>query len=412
MKYRIHIEIQYFLHLAKILKFDDQLSHKDTAILDEMYDMFSIADANHIKTIEKSTNHDVKAIEYFIKENFVHPTNSFIHYGLTSQDINTSANMLQIKHAVKFTLLPTIQKLIHLLKSKFYIPHKNTIMLSRTHGQAASPTTLGKEFMVFIERLEDQLNIEFTLPWTTKFGGATGNFNSLHLAHPDIDWIDFANKFVGSLDLTRSQYTTQIDHYDNLAAHFDTYKRINVILINLCQDIWSYISQDYFLLTINPKEVGSSAMPHKINPIDFENAEGNFLLANALFEFLARKLPISRLQRDLTDSTVIRNVGVAFGHSYIAMESLISGLNKLNVNHEKLDKDLTDNWLVITEDIQQILKREGISDAYEQIKDLTRRRDITLNDLHKFITNLQNIPFYVIDQLLALTPQSYIGIIL
>jgi len=405
MKYRVLIEINYFINLSLILKTNDELISLFNKII------FSLDDAKRIKEIEKITNHDVKAIEYFLKEKYNHPSNVYIHYGLTSQDINTSANMLQVKEAYSDVMQPSLKNIIQILTKKFAIPYKDTPMLSRTHGQAASPTTLGKEFMVFIERIEDQLNNELDIPWTTKFGGAVGNFNSLHLTHPTIDWNVFADKFIESLNLKRSKFTTQIDHYDNLCAHFDNYKRINTILINLCQDIWSYISQDYFLLTINSQEVGSSTMPHKVNPIDFENAEGNLFLANSLFEFFSRKLPVSRLQRDLTDSTVLRNIGVAFGHSYLAFQSIITGLNKLNVNHIKLNKDLTDNWLVITEGIQLILKREGINDAYEVIKDLTRKRDVTLDDLHKFINNLPNISQNVKDELCNLTPQSYIGII-
>ena len=410
MKYRIFIEIHYFLHLSIVLNFYPSLSTSDIPLLQSILTNFNLNDALRIKEIEKNTNHDVKAIEYFIKEKFNHPSNSYIHYGLTSQDINTSANMLQIKHTFTNIILPNISKIINTLQTNLITPHLNTPMLSRTHGQPASPTTLGKEFLVFVERLNDQIKIYNNIPWTTKFGGAIGNFNSLHLTHPNIDWIKFSNDFITEIGLIRSQYTTQIDHYDNLAARFDTLKRINNILINLSQDIWSYISQDYFHLTIIKDEVGSSTMPHKINPIDFENAEGNLLLSNAILEFLSRKLPISRLQRDLTDSTIIRNIGTAFGHTLIAMLSLITGLNKLTVNHQKLNLDLTNNWLVITEGIQLILKREGIANSYELIKDLTRRHDVTLNDLHNFISQLPNISNNIKEELIALTPQSYLGI--
>ena len=415
IRYRILVEVEYFISLCQIslpelTKFDSNL-YKD---LRKLYNDFSLKDANSIKEIEKATNHDVKAVEYFIKEAFDHLKISeykeFIHFGLTSQDINNTATPLMIKESIEKVFMPNylkvLSKLVELKNEWANVP-----LLARTHGQAASPTRLGKEIMVFIERLEKQLELMNTVPFSAKFGGATGNFNAHHLAYPEIDWVEFSNSFVNkSLGLNRSQVTTQIEHYDNLAALFDNMKRINNILIDLSRDIWTYVSMDYFKQKIKKGEVGSSAMPHKVNPIDFENAEGNFGIANAIYEHLAAKLPISRLQRDLTDSTVLRNVGVPMAHSILGFKSMLKGLNKLILNEEAIATDLESNWAVIAEAIQTVLRREGYPNPYEALKGLTRtNKAINQESIADFIETL-NISEDLKAELLQIKPSNYTGI--
>jgi len=410
MRYRIQVEVEYLIELSQEFNFQSKL---DLEQLRKLYDIdwFNQGEGIKIKEIERVTNHDVKAIEYWLKERPEIPqeVKVWIHYGLTSQDINTSANMLQAREGWEQVIKIELAKLVDQLKSdaldRLMVP-----MLSRTHGQPASPTVLGKELLVFVERLLNQIDLEEQIPWTSKFGGAVGNFNSLELAHQEVNWKELADRLIQRLGMVRSQYTTQIDHYDHLAAHFDSYRRINTILIDLCRDIWTYISMDYFKLRIVANEVGSSAMPHKVNPIDFENAEGNLMLANSLFEFLSQKLPISRLQRDLTDSTVLRNVGVAYAHTLIALKSLLKGLGKLEVNQERITEDLKRNWVVIAEGIQTILKREGVTDGYERVKALTRVKSPNQEDLLQMVDELP-ISDRGREEILSLTPQSYLGII-
>lgn len=415
IKYRVKVEIEYFICLCEIPL--PQLQEFDKELFDNLktiYTDFSNKDALKIKEIEKVTNHDVKAVEYFIKEEFdklgLEKYKEFIHFGLTSQDINNTATPLLIMDSVSDVYIPNyidlIDKLIELKDEWAEIP-----MLARTHGQAASPTRLGKEIMVFIERLEKQIGLLNTIPFSAKFGGATGNFNAHHIAYPNIDWIDFANHFLEEkLDLDRSQVTTQIEHYDNLAALFDNFKRVNNILIDLSRDIWSYVSMNYFKQKIKAGEVGSSAMPHKVNPIDFENAEGNLGIANAIFEHLSAKLPISRLQRDLTDSTVLRNVGVPMAHSIIAFKSIIKGLDKLILNEEALAKDLEENWAVVAEAIQTVLRREGYPKPYEALKGLTRTNEaINQQSIAAFIDSL-NISNELKAELKEITPSNYTGV--
>lgn len=407
IRYRVQVEIEYLIILSQEFDFDS-----DHDQLRKLYHQFSLEDGIRIKDIEKVTNHDVKAVEYWLKERPKIPEKikPWIHYGLTSQDINTSANMLQARQGWEFVIKKELVAMVDQLKKDALDRYLLIPMLSRTHGQPASPTVLGKELLVFVERLLNQLNLEEQIPWTSKFGGAVGNFNSLELAHRDVDWKKLADRLVNQLGMSRSQYTTQIDHYDHLAAHFDAYRRINTILIDLCRDIWTYISMDYFKLKIVENEVGSSAMPHKVNPIDFENAEGNLMLANSLFEFLSRKLPISRLQRDLTDSTVLRNVGVAYAHTLIALKSLTKGLQKLEVNSQRMLEDLKRNWVVIAEGIQTILKREGVADGYERVKELTRVASPSREDLLKMIDGL-NITEQAREEILNLRAENYLGII-
>lgn len=415
IKYRVYVEIQYFIALCRIplpqlVGFD----HSKFADLNNIYDVFSVKDALRIKEIEKVTNHDVKAVEYFLKEKFdainISEYREFIHFGLTSQDVNNTALPLSLKNAINEVYYPLIDRLvdnlINLSEDWKHIP-----MLARTHGQPASPTRLGKEIMVFVERVQKQLGLLYVIPYSAKFGGATGNFNAHVVAYPSVKWSEFANAFVNHvLELERSQTTTQIEHYDNLAAHFDNLKRINVILTDLCRDIWTYISLGYFKQKIKEGEIGSSAMPHKVNPIDFENAEGNLGLANSMFEFISAKLPISRLQRDLTDSTVTRNIGVPFAHTLIAMKSIIKGLEKLIVNKESIEADLNNNWAVVAEGIQTILRREGYPNAYEALKDLTRvEGKINKETIVKFINSL-NVNDAVKEELLKITPFTYTGI--
>ncbi len=411
IKYRVKVEVEYFLFLSekKFFKVPATLKKQLLKIADE----FSIDDAEIIKTTEKITNHDVKAVEYFLKgklklaggENI----QEWIHFGLTSQDINNTAIPLMWKHAIEHEYLPAVinlQNELLLLAKKW----KDIPMLARTHGQPASPTILGKEIMVFFERIENQIQQFSYIPFTGKFGGATGNFNAHFVAYPKINWVNFANQFLEEkLGLQRQQYTTQIEHYDLLAAHFDNIKRINTILIDLCRDMWTYISMEYFKQKTKKGEIGSSAMPHKVNPIDFENAEGNLGIANALLEHLSAKLPVSRLQRDLTDSTVIRNIGMPIAHTLLSILSLEKGISKLILNEEKLKKDLDNNWAVVAEAIQTILRRENYPQPYEALKELTRGKEsIDKNTIHQFINSLK-ISVALKKELKAITPFNYIG---
>lgn len=413
--YRVKVEIEYFIALCDLplhqLKEFDKNHYTQ---LRNIYLNFSEADANEIKEIEQTTNHDVKAVEYFIKNRFedlgISSFKEFIHFGLTSQDINNTAIPLSFKEALELVLLPCLLELIQTIE-RLSAEWKNVAMLAKTHGQPASPTRLGKELEVFTERLTAQLNLLKQIPNSAKFGGATGNFNAHHAAYPTIDWAQFGNDFVNNtLGLHRSQKTTQIEHYDNFAAQCDTLKRINNILLDLNRDIWSYISMNYFKQKIKAGEVGSSAMPHKVNPIDFENSEGNLGVANALYEHFAAKLPISRLQRDLTDSTVLRNIGVPVAHSLIAFKSTIRGLNKLVLNQEVIEADLNENWAVVAEAIQTILRREGYPEPYEALKDLTRNNTIiTQQSISNFIDGL-NIANDIKSELKKFTPHNYTGL--
>lgn len=412
--YRVQVEIEYFIALSE-LPLPQLLPFKQSSFekLRDVYRKFSEADAKRIKEIEATTNHDVKAVEYFLKEKFrvmkLDRFSEFIHFGLTSQDINNTAVPLSLKEAVLQQYIPLLNQLTtHLTeKSKQW---KSVPMLAHTHGQPASPTLLGKELYVFVERLKEQQSQLMAVPYSAKFGGATGNMNAHYVAYPKINWHSFANRFVkNNLGLKRSQFTTQIEHYDNLASLFDAMKRINTILIDLSRDVWQYISMEYFKQKIKEKEVGSSAMPHKVNPIDFENAEGNLGIANALFEHLSAKLPVSRLQRDLTDSTVLRNIGVPFTHTIIAFHSLLKGLDKIILNEEALNKDLEANWAVVAEAIQTILRRENYPSPYEKLKELTRKsKHITQNEITVFIQSLE-VDNKVKKELLAVTPFNYTG---
>ncbi|GAC1423990.1 MAG: adenylosuccinate lyase [Flavisolibacter sp.] len=412
IKYRVLVEVEYILALSKKKIF--KLQPKTLNKLNKIKEEFGLADAQEIKRIEHSTNHDVKAVEYFIKQELDKSADEaikeWVHFGLTSQDINNTAIPLLWKHALEFEYLPALLNLNTELKllAKDW---EQVPLLARTHGQPASPTTLGKEIMVFVERIQNQVELLIAIPISAKFGGATGNFNAHHIAFPNIDWIKFANEFVDeTLGLNRLQFTTQIEHYDNLAASFDALKRINNILIDLCRDIWYYISLDYFKQQVQKEEVGSSAMPHKVNPIDFENAEGNLGLANALFEYLASKLPISRLQRDLTDSTVLRNIGQPFAHTIVALKSIEKGLNKLVLHEEKIKEDLDNNWAVVSEAIQTILRREKFPNPYEALKELTRgKKKVDQNTLHRFIDGL-SLPTAIKKELKAISPHNYTGI--
>ncbi len=415
IKYRVWVEIEYFKSLCDLPLPQLQDFPKDKrSILDNIVLEFSKEDAQQIKNIEKITNHDVKAVEYFIKEKFdasgLSSYKEFIHFALTSQDINNTSQPKMLKDAIVQVYLPQYNTIIEQLSS-LAEEWKTIPMLAKTHGQPASPTLLGKEFMVFVERLTVQKNNLITLPYKAKFGGATGNFNAHHVAYPSINWEEYANQFVKNyLDLERSQYTTQIQHYDNMSAIFHNLIRINTILIDLCRDIWTYISMEYFKQKVIAGEVGSSAMPHKVNPIDFENAEGNLGLANALFNHLAEKLPVSRLQRDLTDSTVLRNMGVPLGHIMIAFASIKKGLGKLLLNETALHKDLEQNWAVVAEAIQNILRREAYPNPYEALKELTRGKNmIDKNDIHNFIATL-NVSKEIKDELMKITPHNYVGI--
>ena len=415
IRYRIRVEVEYFIALCELPL--PQLRGVDPAAfkaLRSLYADFSTADAERVKEIESVTNHDVKAVEYVIKEKMdvigLGDCKEFIHFGLTSQDINNTAIPLSLKEALNDVYYPAIEQIRDKLEA-FAHEWRGVAMLARTHGQPASPTTLGKEFMVYVERLEKQLAQLHAIAVPAKFGGATGNFNAHHAAYPAIDWVAFANRFVGEkLGLSRSQYTTQIEHYDNLAAIFDNMKRIDTILIDLSRDMWMYISEEYFKQQIKAGEVGSSAMPHKVNPIDFENAEGNLGIANAVFAHLASKLPLSRLQRDLTDSTVLRNIGVPIAHALIAFQSLMKGLGKVILNREALERDLEQNWAVVAEGIQTILRREGYPKPYEALKALTRTNThITHEAITAFIATL-DVAESVKEELRALTPSTYTGI--
>lgn len=415
IRYRVLVEIEYFIALCELpLPQLNNFNTENYETLRDIYRTFSSDDALRIKDIENTTNHDVKAVEYFIKEKMdemnIGKSKEFVHFGLTSQDINNTAIPYSLRDASNYIYYPKLQEVVELLKS-LSSQWENIPLLAHTHGQPASPTRLGKEIKVFVERIEKQIFLVGKIPCPAKFGGATGNFNAHHAAYPKIDWIAFANKFVNdTLGLDRSQTTTQIEHYDNIAAIFDGYRRINNILIDLCKDMWTYISMEYFKQKIKAGEVGSSAMPHKVNPIDFENAEGNFGMANAIFDHLSMKLPISRLQRDLTDSTVLRNIGVPMGHTIIAIGSLVKGLNKLIINEEAINNDLEKNWAVIAEGIQTILRREDYPNPYEALKQLTRtNRAITKEDIHSFISTLE-VSTSVKEELRKLSPQNYTGI--
>ena len=415
IRYRIRVEVEYFVALCNLpLPQLQGVEPQKLEALRDLYRNFSIADAERVKEIESVTNHDVKAIEYLLKEKMdqlgMEACKEFVHFGLTSQDINNTSIPLSMKEGLEEVLYPSVEELIDRLKG-FADEWKEIPMLARTHGQPASPTHLGKEFRVFVARLEKQYAQLRAVPVPAKFGGATGNFNAHHAAYPAIDWAAFANDFVNNtLGLDRSQYTTQIEHYDNLAAIFDALKRIDTILIDLCRDMWTYISMEYFKQRIKAGEVGSSAMPHKVNPIDFENAEGNFGVANALYEHLAAKLPISRLQRDLTDSTVLRNVGVPVAHTLIGVQSLMKGLGKVLLNEPALARDLENNWAVVAEGIQTILRREGYPKPYEALKALTRTNThITAESIAAFVEEL-NVSEEVKQELRALSPSTYTGI--
>ncbi len=414
-KYRLRIEVEYFIALCELpLEGLANVNKNDFTTLRSFYEDFSEADAQRIKDIEKVTNHDVKAVEYFLKEKFetigLTEYVEFIHFGLTSQDINNTATPLLIKEALIEVYAPGFHNCIVKLK-ELATEWKDIPMLARTHGQPASPTKLGKEFLVFVERLENQEKLLQQIPSSAKFGGATGNLNAHQVAYPDIDWVAFANKFVDDqIGLSRSQVTTQIEHYDNMSALFDNLRRINTILIDLCRDVWTYIMLDYFKQKIKAGEVGSSAMPHKVNPIDFENAEGNFGMANAVFSHLSQKLPISRLQRDLTDSTVTRNVGVPLAYTAIAFKSLLKGLDKLMLNETKLEADLENNWAVVTEAIQNVLRREGYPKPYEKLKEFARTNDtINAEAVAKFIDEL-DVSDVVKDELRRISPHNYTGV--
>ena len=413
IKYRLKVEVEYFIKLT--LTGIDRLKNwnvKNNSSLRDIYKNFDNNDCDQVKTIEKITNHDVKAVEYFLKEKFkslgYEEYSEFIHFGLTSQDINNTAIPLSFKEYI-VNYYKLLDDFLSKLKNKAE-EYKEITMLAKTHGQPASPTRLGKEFEVFIVRIEEQLENLKQIPFSAKFGGATGNFNAHHLAYPETDWKEFAQSFVSDMGLKLSFPTTQIEHYDNLAAIFDNLKRINSILIDFNQDMWLYISMDYFKQKIKKGEIGSSAMPHKVNPIDFENSEGNLGLANSLFNHLSSKLPVSRLQRDLTDSTVLRNIGVPIAHTVIGLNSSIKGLDKIFVNKEKIDEDLENNWIVISEGIQTILRREGYSKPYEALKDLTRNnKKIDKSTFTKFIDSL-NVSQEIKNELKEITPYNYTGI--
>ena len=414
IKYRVRVEVEYYISLSKVLPQLANVTEDHYKKLRNIHINFNDADAERVKEIEKTTNHDVKAVEYFIKEKLANTDLQeqleFIHFGLTSQDINNTAIPLSLRDAIEDVFLLELNEVISELNA-FAMEWKDIPMLARTHGQPASPTRLGKEIMVFADRLKEQYNGLISTPFSAKFGGATGNFNAHFVAYPNIDWVEFANEFVDdTLGLTRSQITTQVEHYDNLARLFDALKRINTILIDLNRDVWAYISMDYFKQKIKEGEIGSSAMPHKVNPIDFENSEGNLGIANALFEHFAAKLPISRLQRDLTDSTVLRNVGVPIAHSLLAIKSLQKGMSKLIINEVKIKSDLDDNWAVVAEAIQTVLRRENFPKPYEALKELTRKNEkVTAQSIAGFIDNL-NVSNAIKTELKAITPFNYTGI--
>jgi adenylosuccinate lyase len=412
IKYRVLVEVEYLFLLSKKKFF--KLSDKAVKHLNKIKSDFGLEDAQEIKQIEYTTNHDVKAVEYFIKQELekvdAKDVREWVHFALTSQDINNTAIPLLWKHALEFEYLPSLLNLnkeLRLLAERW----ANIPMLARTHGQPASPTRLGKELMVFVERIAAQVDQLITIPATAKFGGATGNFNAHHIAFPKTDWIKFANEFVEDvLGLQRVQFSTQIEHYDNLSASFDCMKRINTILIDFCRDIWTYISMEYFKQKIKKGEVGSSTMPHKVNPIDFENAEGNLGVANSLFEHLSSKLPLSRLQRDLTDSTVLRNIGLPFAHTILSFKSIEKGLSKLVLNDDKIYEDLDNNWAVVTEAIQTILRRENYANPYEALKEVSRgNKQIDQKSIHQFIDSLK-VSTSLKKELKSITPHNYTGI--
>ena len=413
IRYRILVEVEYFLFLAdkQFFSLTNNLTHDK---LRNIYIQFSETDALRVKEIERTTNHDVKAVEYLLKEKLHEMGGDYcqewIHFGLTSQDINNTAIPLLWKEALRDQVIPLLVTVKDKIK-EMAIAWQQIPMLAKTHGQPASPTSLGKELMVFVERIEGQLKLFSHIPFAAKFGGATGNFNAHHVAYGHLNWEELGNEFVNNeLGLERMQYTTQIEHYDNIGAQFDTLKRINTILIDFCRDIWQYISMEYFRQKVKAGEIGSSAMPHKVNPIDFENAEGNLGIANALYEHFSAKLPISRLQRDLTDSTVLRNIGVPASHSYLALKSIEKGLGKLILNTQKLEEDLENNWAVVAEAIQTILRRENYPQPYEALKDLTRgKAHIGKEDIHQFIDGL-NITDQLKAELKTISPHNYKGV--
>lgn len=415
IKYRVRVEVEYFIALCE---YDvPQLAGVPTNVfpkLREIYTSFTEEDALQIKDTEKVTNHDVKAVEYFIKEKFdvlgLEEFKEFIHFGLTSQDINNTSNPLMLKEALVNEYFPMLEEILDKIRA-YAMDWKDIPMLAKTHGQPASPTKLGKELLVFYERINTQIALLKSVPHSAKFGGATGNFNAHHVAYPEMGWVTFGNEFVkNKLGLDRSQFTTQIEHYDNMSALFDGMKRINTILIDLDRDMWQYISMNYFKQKIKEGEVGSSAMPHKVNPIDFENSEGNLGIANGIFEHLSQKLPISRLQRDLTDSTVLRNIGVPLAHTMIALNSLLKGLNKLQLNEEAIKADLEDNWAVVAEALQTVLRREGYPKPYEALKDLTRKNEkMTHERIQAFIDTL-NVSDAIKEELKVITPYNYTGV--
>jgi len=413
IKYRVFVEIEYFIALSKLpIKNFKNLSEKDRKGIRSIYQNFTHQDALKIKEIENEINHDVKAVEYFLKNQFdkigLYKYKEFVHFGLTSQDVNNTAIPLMLKESINDIIIPQLKNLIISLNNISNISDEIS-MIARTHGQPASPTTLGKEINVFTIRLENQIKSLKKIPNNGKFGGASGNLNAHYVSYPKINWNDFAESFLQDLGLERSNPTTQIEHYDNMAAIFHNMSRINTVLIDLCRDIWHYISINYLIQKVNKNEVGSSAMPHKVNPIDFENAEGNLMLANSQFIFLAEKLPVSRLQRDLTDSTVSRNIGVPLAHTKIAFDSIIKGLNKIDINKKEIEKDLNNNWAVISEGIQTILRRENIENPYELLKNLTRgNNEINQKSLKEFINKLP-VNDEVKDELLSISPSNYIG---
>ena len=415
IRYRVLVEVEYFIALCEIpLKQLEQVPTDVFPKLRSVYQNFTEADAQRIKEIEKTTNHDVKAVEYFLKEKFdayrLDQFKEFIHFGLTSQDINNTSIPLSIKEALKSVYFPEMDQLLQVL-NHLADEWRDISMLAKTHGQPASPTRLGKEIMVYVSRLNQQIDFLKAVPCSAKFGGATGNYNAHTVAYPAIDWKKFGNSFVAEkLGLEREQWTTQISNYDNMAAQFDALKRVNTILIDLCRDIWTYVSMEYFKQKIKAGEIGSSAMPHKVNPIDFENAEGNLAIANALFEFLSAKLPVSRLQRDLTDSTVLRNVGVPFAHTMIATQSILKGLEKLLLNEIAIYRDLDNTWAVVAEGIQTILRREAYPAPYEALKALTRTNEgITEKSIRDFIETL-DVEDTVKEELRRISPRNYTGI--
>lgn len=414
IRYRVWVEVEYFIALCELpLPQLEGINESKFKELRSVYMNFSLEDANEIKELEKTTNHDVKAVEYFLKKIFdkleLSKYKEFIHFGLTSQDINNTAIPASYRDAVEEVYIPAVDRVVERL-IELSSEWKDIAMLARTHGQPASPTKLGKEVYVFVERLDEQLTRLEETPYSAKFGGATGNFNAHHVAYPEVDWVDFANEFLaGKLALRRSRFTTQIEHYDNLAASFDALKRTNTILVDLCRDMWTYVSMEYFKQKTKEGEIGSSAMPHKVNPIDFENAEGNLGVANALLEHFASKLPVSRLQRDLTDSTVLRNIGVPLAHTIIALKSIEKGLSKLLLNKEALQADLDGNWAVVAEAIQTVLRREMYPEPYEALKALTRGKvAVSKEDISTFIDSL-HVSEKVKDELKKITPSNYTG---